>query len=94
MLGKDKTAVTRLVNALVKSGLVGRVQDKQDRRMVRACITAEGKTAFTRIFPQLMALSQRAFQGLSHEDIDLMQRILKQMVENLSGQQTSCPSRN
>ncbi len=86
MLGKDKAAVTRLMNALVKSGLVGRLQDSQDRRVIRACITPEGKKAFTRIFPQLMALSQRALQGLSLEDIESVQRVMKKMIGNLSGQ--------
>lgn len=83
MLGKDKASVTRLMNVLVKSGLVGRIQDARDRRVIRACITAEGKKAFTRIFPQLMALSQQVLQGLTHEDITSVQRIMTQMIGNL-----------
>ena len=86
MLGKDKAAVTRLMNALVKSGLVGRIQDNHDRRVIRASITAEGKTAFTRIFPQLMGLSQQTLQGLNQQDVESTQRIMTTMIDNLLAQ--------
>ncbi|MBL4760725.1 MAG: MarR family transcriptional regulator [Mariprofundaceae bacterium] len=84
MLGKDKTSVTRLMNVLVKSGLVGRIQDKSDRRIVRACMTEEGKKAFTRIFPQLKALSEKVLEGLSGSDIDRVKRVITQMTTNLA----------
>ncbi|MDQ6954614.1 MAG: MarR family transcriptional regulator [Mariprofundaceae bacterium] len=84
VLGKDKASVTRLMNALVKSGLVGRMQDINDRRIVRACITAEGKKAFTHIFPKLIALSGHVLEGLSSEEFDTARRVLTHMMDNLS----------
>jgi len=84
MLGKDKASVTRLMNVLVKSGLVGRIQDEHDRRIVRACMTGEGKKAFMRIFPQLKALSEKVLVGISESDIDLAKQVIVQMTKNLT----------
>lgn len=84
MLGKDKASVTRLMNALVKSGLVGRIQDEDDRRIVRACMTDEGKKAFARIFPQLKSLSEKVFEGIPESDIDLVKQVIVQMTMNLA----------
>ncbi|MDQ6970712.1 MAG: MarR family transcriptional regulator [Mariprofundus sp.] len=83
ILGKDKAAVTRLMNALVKSGLVGRVQDEQDRRIVRAQITEEGKQAFVQVWPELKKLSDLALQGIATHDLHSMQKTLMTINANL-----------
>jgi len=84
ILGKDKAAVTRLMNALVKSGLVGRVQDEQDRRIVRAQITKEGKQAFVQVWPELMKLSDQALAGIPPQDIAVMKKTLNTIKESLA----------
>jgi len=93
MLGKDKAAVTRLVNVLVKSGLVARIQDEHDRRIVRACITMEGKKAFQRIFPKLRALSDKVFAGLCESDIATAKQVMAHMTENLTMLADKVPSK-
>ncbi len=83
ILGKDKAAVTRLMNSLVKSGLVERIQDQQDRRIVRAQITAEGKQAFVHVWPELQKLSDLALHGIAVHDLDVMQQTLTAINANL-----------
>ncbi len=83
ILGKDKASVTRVMNALVKSGLVGRVQDEHDRRVIRAHITEEGKLAFVDILPALMAISDQALSGVSEKELHIAQKVLSQMNANL-----------
>jgi len=83
ILGKDKAAVTRLMNALVKSGLVGRVQDEQDRRVIRAQITAAGDQVFVKVWPELMKLSDDALKGISDEDIEQLGITLQLINDNL-----------
>jgi len=67
ILDKDKAAVTRLLNSLVKLNLVERIQDKDDRRIIRAHITPEGKAVFEQFMPKLQALSDLALAGVSSE---------------------------
>ncbi len=83
ILGKDKAAITRLMNSLVKSGLVGRIQDQQDRRIVRAQITEEGKQAFIQVWPELMKLSDQALAGINAQDVASMQQTLMTINTNL-----------
>jgi len=83
ILGKDKAAVTRLMNTLVKSGLVGRIQDQQDRRIIRAQITEEGKQAFVQVWPELMKLSNQALDGISSEELISMRQTLVAINANL-----------
>ena len=83
ILGKDKAAVTRMMNALVKSGLVKRMQDEQDRRIVRAFISEEGKQAFVDISPMLKATSDKALDNVSEDDFVATQRVLKGIISNL-----------
>jgi len=84
ILGKDKAAVTRLMNALVKSGLVGRVQDAKDRRIVRAQITDEGEQAFVKLWPQLAELSNEALKDISREDLAHLNTVLRLINANLA----------
>ncbi len=64
ILGKDKASVTRLLNNLVHLKLVERIQDGQDRRIIRACITPQGKEVFEQFLPKLQALSDHMLQHI------------------------------
>ena len=90
ILGKDKAAVTRLMNNLVKSGLVGREQDQQDRRIVRANITDEGERAFAQVWPELMKLSGQAMHGISKEELAGLQETLARINANLGRLTEEC----
>ena len=90
ILGKDKAAVTRLMNSLVKSGLVGREQDQQDRRIVRARITEEGERAFVQVWPQLMKLSEEALESIGEEQLAALRQTLAAINANLGRLTDSC----
>ncbi|HCS12938.1 MAG: hypothetical protein COS82_09375 [Zetaproteobacteria bacterium CG06_land_8_20_14_3_00_59_53] len=94
ILGKDKAAVTRLMNALVKSGLVGRIPDEQDRRVVRAQITGLGEQAFIKLWPELTKLSDEALKDIPKQDLEQLSNVLRLINANLAaltGKYQSCP---
>ena len=90
ILGKDKAAVTRLMNSLVKSGLVGREQDQKDRRIVRAQITDEGERAFVQVWPELMRLSEQALAGIAESELAGLRSTLAAINANLGRLTDSC----
>jgi len=90
ILGKDRAAVTRLMNSLVKSGLVGREQDQQDRRIVRAQITEEGERAFVQVWPELMKLSDQALDGIDEKQLAALRQALTAINTNLGRLTESC----
>ena len=83
ILGKDKAAITRLLNSLVKSNLVERIQDQEDRRIIRAHITQEGREAFAKICPQLQILSDMTLANVSDHDFNHTIDTLTNIVNSL-----------
>ncbi|MDQ7004794.1 MAG: MarR family transcriptional regulator [Ghiorsea sp.] len=84
ILDKDKAAVTRLLNSLVKLNLVERIQDKNDRRIVRAHITEEGKSVFNQFVPKLQALSDLTLTGISDSDFTQTLATLSRITDNIN----------
>lgn len=87
ILGKDKASITRLLNSLVTSQLVERIQDQEDRRIIRAHITKEGIEAFEKICPELQMLSDQTLQNISDADFNKTIAVLTNIVGSLP-----CPS--
>jgi len=83
VLGKDKASITRLLNTLVKINLVERVQDENDRRIIRAHITEEGVTAFESIHPKIQHLSNQMLQATSDDDFEKTVATLSQITQDL-----------
>ncbi len=75
------SAATRRIDKLVQIGLVERINDIQDRRLVKLRLTEEGKELYqkflrTRLFG--MEMMKREF---SKEDLAIFFKILKRSVE-------------
>jgi len=84
ILGKDKASITRLLNSLVKCQLVERIQDLEDRRIIRAHITEEGKAVFQKILPKLHALSDLALAEINEHDFNILLQTMATIVRNTS----------
>jgi len=81
----DKTAMTRLIDALEERKLVVRKPDKADRRQNLIYLTAAGK----QIGPRLRAIAteteKAALKGISRADVKLCKEVLRQVNRNLGG---------
>ncbi len=84
ILGKDKASITRLLNSLVKCQLVERIQDLEDRRIIRAHITEEGKAVFQKILPKLHALNDLALTDINDHDFNNLLQTMATIVANTS----------
>ena len=84
ILGKDKASITRLLNSLVQLNLVERIQDTDDRRIIRAHMTAKGKDVFEQFIPKLYALSDLTLQGISEADFKQTLNTLHRITENIN----------
>lgn len=91
ILGKDKASVTRILNCLVQNNLVDRVQDRHDRRIIRANITQEGRAVFQRIQPAIQSLSDSILSGISQEDFDTTIKVCTTIVNGLHCASESTP---
>ncbi len=82
-LAKDKAAITRLLNALEKEGLVRRDHDKDDRRVVHSHLTPKGKKAVEDIIPAFHSFFIEVFDGIDVDEFDVARKVLRQIIANL-----------
>ena len=79
----SKPAATQMVNHLVKSGLVERIQSSSDRRVVYIQATPEGKRSFVHVMKSRMVYIERAVHRIGVERAALLGDLLNEFVDEL-----------
>jgi DNA-binding MarR family transcriptional regulator len=77
--------VTRMLDRLVKTGLVQRRTDADDQRVSRVYLTETGQELLQPIEQVWQELEEVSFANLTLEERLLLRRILLQVNENLGG---------
>ena len=80
---REPTTVVAL-KGLEKSGLIERVQDKEDRRVMRVFLTKKAKDLEPVLMPYVIELNERARDGLSDEEVAVLRKALNKIAENLA----------
>lgn len=73
--------VTGMIDRLIESGYVERVDDPQDRRIVRIHLTVKGKNITQKAFEQRKRCLEQVFEKLSLEDQKILLRITEKLAE-------------
>lgn len=71
------------IRGMLKSGLVRRVNDKNDRRKVRIHLTTKGRRLKERLLPYAVEVNAIATQGLTKSEISTFRRLISRMKQNL-----------
>ena len=82
---KDRTTVTRLIDGMVRKGLVERSEHPEDRRRSVITTSKRGNAIQRELVPIAKTLIAEATQGISAEDIETTNRTLKAMAANILG---------
>lgn len=80
---KDRTTITRLIDAMVRKNLVNRAEDPKDRRRSVVAVTAHGMAVQDELVSIAQTLIDQALGDISREDIETTTRTLRAMTENL-----------
>lgn len=80
---RDRTTVTRLLDGMVKKGLVRRETDPSDRRAVQAWLTPEGRALRRELIPFVEELLRRGMRGIRKKDLKTTIDTLRRMQGNL-----------
>lgn len=81
-MGKDKSAVLRLIDSLEKKELVKRVIDTNDRRKNYLIVTKEGEKLLERCSEIESGLIDKLHQGLTKTEINIFYKVLNQIKSN------------
>lgn len=84
---RDKTSMTRLINAMEANELVVRRKDAKDRRVNRVYLTKHGKDVIEKVLPIMYDLIPAVQQTLTKEEIETLVKTLmkiKTRIETLA----------
>ena len=81
---RDKPTVSRIVDLLVKKGLVKRIQDESDGRKFIVTITDRGRGLVNAAYPAVEASRDLGWTNLSEEDYETLIALLDKVFSNYS----------
>ena len=79
----DKPRVSRAVSRLEAAGLVAKMQDGNDARLVAISLTDQGRAALDDILPEAMAVEKQLVNSLTNEELELLCSIMEKLHEVL-----------
>jgi len=82
--GKDQPTLTRIIDLLIKKGLVRRIEHPSDRRCLRLELTEAGREKAEQMSPIVATIRTKAWENLSDGDFAHFTRILNTIYDNLS----------
>lgn len=81
----DKPTITGIANRLEKKGLIKKVSDIKDRRVVKAVLTTRGKGLKNVLYKMVMEVNTGAAKGFTAEEAKLLKAQLRRSLDNVLG---------
>tara|TARA_B100000214_G_scaffold309111_1_gene240639 strand:- start:2312 stop:2764 length:453 start_codon:yes stop_codon:yes gene_type:complete len=81
---KEKTSISRIIDALERKNLVVRIEDQIDHRIKRVVLTNAGKQLFFDILPIMEKTREEVRGDIPHRDINIFKSVLSKILENLN----------
>jgi MarR family transcriptional regulator, transcriptional regulator for hemolysin len=91
-VGVREATLTHHLNAMDAQGLVTRRRDPANRRVHLVELTEAGEAAFLRLRDAASAFDERLRRGLTDRDIDDLERLLRRLERNVSGDVPADPA--
>lgn len=82
LIFKDNASVTRIIELMVKKDYLTRETDESDKRKTKLGITQKGKETIVLLTPVFKLNRKTALDGLSADEIELLDKILHKIISN------------
>ncbi|MDN3672433.1 MarR family transcriptional regulator [Flavobacterium branchiarum] len=82
LIFKDNASITRIIELMVKKDYLTRKTNESDRRKFNLEITEKGKKTIELLNPAILKNRQTALEGLSEDEIELLDKILTKIILN------------
>jgi DNA-binding MarR family transcriptional regulator len=82
----DAGSLTRLIDEMVRRGLVSRNRSESDRRVVTLALTPRGRDLVEALAPRVMNYWNGLLAGFSHSEVDTLINLLTRLVLVTEGQ--------
>lgn len=84
ILGKDKSVIVKIIDTLAEKGFVYREKNPADRRQHFLRVTDKAKQAVPHIIAGFERMNSSAGKNISAHDMEVFERVLGKMKENLN----------
>lgn len=81
---KDAPTITRIIDLLSQKGYLERVNNPEDRRRFKICLTQEGSQLIHDVSPHIYAFRKKAYEGLNQDQMDNLKEALNHIFDNLN----------
>lgn len=81
----DAGSLTRLIDQMVKRGLVRRARSESDRRVVTLALTPRGRDLVAALAPRMMHFWNKLLSGFSHAEVDTLIALLTRLAMAAEG---------
>lgn len=82
---KDRSNTSRILNILEEKGLIQRIIDTKQKRLVKkVSLTDKGRELLFKIGPEIKQSYESLIEGISEEEIEILRKILEKLRNNLS----------
>lgn len=82
-IDRDRTIVTRSLDALTRTGFLERLADRTDRRCYRVYLTELGTKTVADLLPVAQSVNHSMHKGLTGEQITVFRQVLNTIRNNL-----------
>ena len=80
---KDAPTVTRMIELLIRKGLILREPCTDDRRKYRISLSKSGRVLVDKLLPEVIEFRKLGWTGLNQTDITQLKRITQKIFDNL-----------
>ncbi len=87
--GFPKNTISRAIQKLLRRRLIRRASDARDRRSYVLRLTAEGRRILDETVPPMVAWEKRMLAGLSHDEQQVLSKLLARLVQDSPNWPTS-----
>jgi MarR family transcriptional regulator for hemolysin len=92
-VGIESPTLTRHLDGMEQAGLVRRQRGTPDRRAVQVELTRAGHALHGRLLKAVISFNQQLRVGLSPEDVETLQSLLRRLRDNVGERTSPLPER-
>lgn len=89
--GRNKHTISRIINLLLKKGLVRRERDPEDKRRAYVYLTDQGRKLEEPVTKVVEEFCAGVFRGVSEKEADKLQQTQERLLKNIAGLEAIYP---
>lgn len=83
LMGMTSSSLSRMLKNMEEDGIISRKQDKDDKRIVKICLTEEGRLMRSKVEQAVLKFNAELFKKLDIKDLQAFERVNNMIKEQV-----------